>query len=157
MKFQHRIYLLLACCLCASIAFSQVKITGNVVDAAGEPIEFATVRLLGTAVGTNTDTKGLYEMTVPKADTIMVEFSCLGYSTVTRQLIKPEGTVTINPKLYEKTLELGEVEITEYEEIITPLKVGPVKIPCLEFGTVNVGRDYSPEWKMGPLPPLKPL
>ena len=113
MKFQSRILSLMACLLCAITVFSQVKITGTVVDAAGQPIEFATVRLLGTAVGTNTDTKGQYEMTVPKADTIMVEFSCLGYSTVTRQLIKPEGTVTINPKLYEKKLELGEVEITE--------------------------------------------
>ena len=113
MKFRSRILLLFACLLCTAIAFSQVKITGKVVDATGQPIEFATVRLLGTAVGTNTDTKGDYEMTVPKADTLMVEFSCLGYSTVTRQLIKPEGTVTINPKLYEKTLELEGVEITE--------------------------------------------
>ena len=116
MKLHSRILMLLACLACATLAFSQVKITGTVVDATGQPIEFATVRLLGTAVGTNTDTKGQYEMTVPKADTIMVEFSCLGYSTVTRQLIKPEGTVTINPKLYEKTLELGEVEITEYKK-----------------------------------------
>ena len=97
MKLHSRILMLLACLACATLAFSQVKITGTVVDATGQPIEFATVRLLGTAVGTNTDTKGQYEMTVPKADTIMVEFSCLGYSTVTRQLIKPEGTVTINP------------------------------------------------------------
>ena len=116
MKSHFRIFTLLACLLCVTCVFSQVKITGKVIDAAGEPIEFATVRLLGTAIGTNTDTKGMYEMTVPKADTLMVEFSCLGYSTVTRQLIKPEGTVTINPKLYEKTLELGEVEITEYKK-----------------------------------------
>ena len=122
MKFHFRILTLLTCLLCATVAFSQVKITGKVVDAAGEPIEFATVRLLGTAVGTNTDTKGMYEMTVPKADTVMVEFSCLGYSTVTRQLIKPEGTVTINPKLYEKTLELGEVEITEYKKQTTTMQ-----------------------------------
>ena len=87
------------------------------VDATGQPIEFATVRLLGTAVGTNTDTKGKYEMTVPSADTIMVEFTCLGYSTVTRQLIKPEGTVTINPKLYENAgTGRSEVEITEYKK-----------------------------------------
>ena len=91
--------MIVVCFLCATIAISQVKITGKVVDAAGDPIEFATVRLLGTATGTNTDTKGEYEMTVPQADTLMVEFSCLGYKTVTRQLIKPEGTVTINPKL----------------------------------------------------------
>ena len=113
MKSQLRILSLVACLVCAITVFSQVKITGKVVDAAGEPIEFATVRLLGTAVGTNTDTKGLYELTVPKADTVRIEFSCLGYTTVIRQLIKPEGTVSINPKLFEKTLELGEVEITE--------------------------------------------
>ena len=116
MKFQSRILMLAVCLVCSIAAFAQVKITGTVVDAAGGPIEFATVRLLGTAIGTNTDLKGQYEMTVPKADTLMVEFSCLGYSTVTRQLIKPEGTVTINPKLYEKTLELGEIEITEYKK-----------------------------------------
>ena len=122
MRFHSRILMIVMCLLCATVAFSQVKITGKVIDAAGEPIEFATVRLLGTAVGTNTDTKGQYEMTVPKADTLMVEFSCLGYSTVTRQLIKPEGTVTINPKLYEKTLELGEVEITEYKKQTTTMQ-----------------------------------
>ena len=106
----------MACLMCAITVFSQVKITGKVVDAAGEPIEFATVRLLGTAVGTNTDTKGQYEMTVPKADTLRVEFSCLGYTTVTRQVIKPENTVTLNLKLFEKTLELGELEVTEYKK-----------------------------------------
>ena len=93
MKFHSRILSLMACLLCAITAFSQVTITGKVVDASGEPIEFATVRLLGTAVGTNTDTKGAYELTVPKADTLRVEFSCLGYTTVTRQVIKPENTV----------------------------------------------------------------
>ena len=108
--------MIVVCCLCSTVAFSQVKITGKVVDVSGEPIEFATVRLLGTAVGTNTDIQGQYEMTVPKADTLRVEFSCLGYSTVTRQLIKPEGTVTLNLKLTEKTLELGEVEVTEYKK-----------------------------------------
>ena len=56
---------------------AQVKITGKVVDEAGKPIEFASVRILGTALGTNTNTKGMYELNVPPKDTIMVEFSCL--------------------------------------------------------------------------------
>ena len=51
----------------------------------------------------------------------------------------------------------AEVEITEYEETIVPLKAGPVKIPGLGFGTVNVDKDYTPEWKPETLPPLKPL
>lgn len=99
-----------------SAAQAQVKITGKVVDDAGQPIEFATVRILGTAIGVNTNEKGMYEVSVAKSDTIMVEFSCMGYSTVTRQLIKPEGTIQLNPKLYEKTHELTEVTVTEYKK-----------------------------------------
>ena len=95
---------------------AQVKITGKVVDEAGKPIEFASVRILGTALGTNTNTKGMYELNVPPKDTIMVEFSCLGYASVKRQLIKPEGTVTLNPKLYEKHTELSEVQVTEFKK-----------------------------------------
>ena len=107
---------ILLCLLSVLGAASQVKITGKVIDDAGQPIEFATVRVLGTTIGVNTNEKGFYEMNVPKSDTIRVEFTCLGYGTVTRELIKPEGTVTLNPKLYEKTHELNEVTITEYKK-----------------------------------------
>ncbi|WP_407404624.1 TonB-dependent receptor [Sodaliphilus sp.] len=96
--------------------FAQVKISGKVVDETGQPIEFATVRVVGTTLGTNTDLKGMYELSVPKQDTIMVEFSCLGYSSVKRQLIKPDGSVTLNPKLYEKSTELAEVQVTEFKK-----------------------------------------
>ncbi|MDD7164858.1 MAG: carboxypeptidase-like regulatory domain-containing protein, partial [Bacteroidales bacterium] len=72
---------------------AQVKITGTVVDEKGQPIEFATVKIAGTAIGVNTDTKGRYEISAPTRDTVMVVFSCLGYSTVRRQLLKPTGTV----------------------------------------------------------------
>ncbi len=107
---------ILLCLLSVLGTAAQVKITGKVIDDAGQPIEFATVRVLGTTIGVNTNEKGFYEMNVPKSDTIRVEFTCLGYGTVTRELIKPEGTVTLNPKLYEKTHELNEVTITEYKK-----------------------------------------
>ena len=64
------------CCLMALQAAAQVKISGKVIDEKEQPIDFATVRIEGTAVGTVTDTKGMYELTVPPADTIMVVFSC---------------------------------------------------------------------------------
>lgn len=108
--------LLLMLLLAGVSVVAQVKISGKVVDEAGKPIEFASVRIVGTAYGTNTDTKGMYELSVPKADTLMVEFTCLGYSTVKRQLIKPDGAVSLNPKLYEKTTELGEIQVTEYKK-----------------------------------------
>ena len=116
MKNFKPLILLAMMCLMFMSGMAQVKITGKVVDDAGQPVEFATVRILGTAIGTNTNEKGLYEVTVPSNDTIMVEFTCMGYSAVTRQLIKPTGTVTLNPKLYEKTHELTEVVVTEYKK-----------------------------------------
>ena len=54
-------------------------------------------------------------------------------------------------------LGFAEVEITEYDETIIPMKAGPIKIPGIQFGTVNLEHDYTPEWKIEPLPPLKPL
>ncbi len=116
MKIKRHILLLLAVVTLTLSAVEQVKITGKVYDASGQPIEFATVRIPGTNLGVNTNEKGLYEISVPPADTIYVEFTCIGYSTVKRQLIKPTGTVTLSPKLYEKTLELAEVQVTEYKK-----------------------------------------
>ena len=108
---------LVVLCLLGTLAASaQVKITGKVYDDTGQPIEFATVRIVGTSVGVNTDHLGLYELSVAQRDTIVIEFSCLGYSTVTRKLVKPEGTITLSPKLYEKTHELAEVQITEFKK-----------------------------------------
>ena len=116
MKIKRHILLLLAVVTLTLSAVEQVKITGKVYDASGQPIEFATVRIPGTNLGVNTNEKGLYEISVPPADTIYVEFTCIGYSTVKRQLIKPTGTVTLSPKLYEKTLDLAEVQVTEYKK-----------------------------------------
>ncbi len=109
--------LLLAVCLMGALqAVAQVKISGKVVDEEGKPVEFARVSITGTAIGVTTDTKGMYELTAPTRDSVMVQFDCLGYSTVKRLLLKPTGSVSINPKLYKKAMELGEVQVTEFKK-----------------------------------------
>ena len=113
---KHHILVLLLALLAALPMAAQVKISGKVVDEKGKPIEFASVRIEGTAIGTNTDTKGLYELNVPARDTVMVEFSCIGYGKVRRQLIKPSGAISINPKLYKSTVQLGEVQVTQFKK-----------------------------------------
>ncbi len=116
---QHKIYrqvVILLLLLMPFVAIAQVNISGTVVDDKNQPIEFATVRIAGTAIGTNTDTKGKYELKAPQRDTIMVEFTCIGYSTVRRQLIKPQGSVSLNPKLYPSSHTLDEVQVTEYKK-----------------------------------------
>ena len=41
-----------------------VKISGKVVDSEDKPVEFATVRVANSAIGTNTDLKGMYTLSV---------------------------------------------------------------------------------------------
>ena len=100
----------------AASGVAQVKISGKVSDEAGNPIEFASVRIAGTAIGTNTDTKGEYQLSVSARDTVMVVFSCIGYSDVKRQLIKPKGAMTLNAKLYEKAHQLQDLQVTEFKK-----------------------------------------
>ena len=95
---------------------AQVHIHGRVVDAEKEPIEFATVRVAGTAVGTTTGLKGEYQLTAAKADTLKVVFSCLGYKEVTRQLVNADGDVTLNVQMFKTAKELTEVEVNEFRK-----------------------------------------
>ena len=94
-------------------ANAKIKISGKVTDETNNPIEFATVRIQGTALGTATNDKGEYELSVADTDTLMVIFSCIGYEEVKRRYIKPTGNLTINAKLYEKQNVLGDLQVTE--------------------------------------------
>ena len=100
----------------------QVKISGKVVDESDNPVEFASVRIGGTAIGTNTDTKGAYSLLVPERDTIMVIFSCIGYHDVKRQILKPKGEIVLGAKLYKKTQQLQDLEVTEFRKETTTMQ-----------------------------------
>lgn len=97
----------------AMSAANPVTLSGVVSDQARQPVEFATVRIAGTALGTNTDEKGAWRLTLADADTVDVIFSCIGYTEVKRRLINPEGEVRLNVMLRPAVQEIGEVEISE--------------------------------------------
>lgn len=110
---KHHITVLIFLLLGVFVANANVEISGKVTDDKDDPIEFATVRVQGTAIGTNTNLKGEYALSVADRDTLVVEVSCLGYANVVRQYIKPKGKIVLNAKLYQKTTELGELEVVE--------------------------------------------
>lgn len=97
-------------------AGAQVKISGKVTDEKDSPIEFASVRVAGTALGVNTDLKGNYTLSVARRDTIVVIVSCIGYSDVKRRFVRPEGDITLNAKLYPKAHQLQEIEVKEFKK-----------------------------------------
>lgn len=97
----------------ASAAANSVKISGLVTDENNEPMEFASVRIDGTAIGATTGLDGKYVISAPAADTIRVVFSCIGYEDSRRKLVNPDANVTLNVKLQPKNYQLQGVEITE--------------------------------------------
>ena len=102
--------------LIALLGYAQVKIHGKITDASGEPVEFATVRIAGTAIGTTSGLEGDYSLSCPPADTITVHFSCIGYREETRRLIDASSDVTLNMRLQLTTEMLQQVEVTELKK-----------------------------------------
>ncbi|MAL11980.1 MAG: hypothetical protein CL554_00970 [Algoriphagus sp.] len=88
-----------------SFSYAQVSIKGKVTDAeTGDPIPFASVLVLGTGKGMNTDFEGNYELSFSgKADSVRVSY--LGYITQTKK-IGSSANQTINFQLRPSDFEL---------------------------------------------------
>lgn len=94
-------------------SLAQVTLRGIVSGPDKKPIEFATVRVAGTAIGTNTGLDGSYRLSFAPADTVTIIYSCIGYREVKRRLIDPQGELTVNILLQAAAKEINEIEITE--------------------------------------------
>src|SRR5574344_2327924 len=101
---------------------AQVKISGKIINADNEPIEFATIRVGGTAIGTTTDLKGEYSLNIARRDTVELIFNCIGFKEQKQKLIEPKGNITLNIRLYKNSHELNEVEITEIKKQTNPMQ-----------------------------------
>lgn len=108
------------CALCSSA--DNIRISGRVVDNEDKPIEFGTVQIKNSAIGTNTDLEGNYTLSVAPADTIDIVFSCIGFKTVDRRLINPEGEITLNVRLYPDTKILEEVQVEGFRSNINGMQ-----------------------------------
>lgn len=86
-----------------------VKVTGNVKDANGEPIMSATVKVAGTGHGVVTDLDGNFTISVPKGAKLQI--SSIGYTT---QTVSAGNGGTLNIVLKEDNKLLDEVVAIGY-------------------------------------------
>lgn len=105
-----------------AVAAENVRIHGKITDAQDQPIEFATVRIGGTAIGVTSGLEGEYSLTCAKADTITVHFSCIGYRDEMRRLIDPTEDVTLNMRMQLTTEMLGQVDIVDLKRQTSPIE-----------------------------------
>ena len=97
------------------------KIAGKVTDLQGLPLPGVNVVLEGTTRGSSTDTKGDYFILNVSPGSYTLVFSIIGYETVrvTDVKVQVDRTTTVDMKLKDANLSLGEVVVSAEASMIT--------------------------------------
>lgn len=96
----------------ASALYAQTKVSGTIKDSKGEPIIGAVVMQQGnTTVAAVSDANGKYIITLPKADGVKLEVSCISYKTQTVDVAK---RAVIDFVLEDDMEQLEEVVVVGY-------------------------------------------
>src|SRR5690606_7063945 len=109
MKQKLLCFCMLGILLIGSVDAQDRRISGTVTFADnGDPIRGASVTAVGASMGTQTDERGNYVLTVPESVTAL-QFMYLGYIS---QTINMEGRSVINVVLESSEQSLDEVVVT---------------------------------------------
>lgn len=116
-------YILLILLLFSTFAYAKkFTVSGKVVDESNSPMEFVSVRIAGTMIGGLTNEKGLFSIESQSKDTVEIIISFIGYETIKRRLIEPEGEIKMNVRLYSKDKTLDEVSVSEFRKQTSTLE-----------------------------------
>lgn len=116
MRFYKHIILLLALFISTGAIAQRVTFKGKVTNEKSEPIEIATVSIVGEPIGTLTDLQGKYTLDCDSKDTIVIAFSMMGHQTRKRTFHNPKDTITLNITLPTTDYSLEGVEVTAQEK-----------------------------------------
>ncbi|MRI01123.1 SusC/RagA family TonB-linked outer membrane protein [Kriegella sp. EG-1] len=102
-----RILTVLCAVFCASFAWSQNTVSGQIIDSDGLPLPGVNVVVAGTGTGAVSDFDGNYSIEAPSDSTL--DFSYIGYL---EQSLPVNGKSTINVTMQEDVSQLDEVVVT---------------------------------------------
>ncbi len=88
---------------------SELRVTGKVTSASGDPMIGVSVKVKNSSAGTTTDGSGNYAITVP--DDAVLEFSYVGFTPIEE---KVSGRTVINITLQASTQVLDQVVVVGY-------------------------------------------
>ena len=92
-------------------AFSQVIISGSVVNAKSKPLPSVSITLAGTYDGTITDSSGRFSFSTAEKGFHALEITALGYKPVTDSIHIRSEHITIDFSLKEELSELKAVMV----------------------------------------------
>ncbi|MDF1574222.1 MAG: TonB-dependent receptor [Bacteroidales bacterium] len=92
-------------------------LTGSIRDSTGQPVEFASISLLGTRQGTMSNPEGSYDLKVPAGRSYTVIISCVGYRTRQFAVRLEEGeTRTQDISLMRDIRAIREISVSARQE-----------------------------------------
>ena len=124
---KHLYIIIFTCFLFTIGAFAQeqetdtarVHLKGRVIDDKQEPVSMCIIRIEGQATATTANLQGQYNISFHTADSVVVTYSMIGYTTRRRVLKKPKGNLTLNITLHENGQLLGEVTVSDTKREMT--------------------------------------
>ena len=113
-KLHHILIVVLTLCCIWTADAQNRTVTGVVVDNAdSSPVAYATVSVPGTSLGTTTDSKGAFKLSIPKkTENLMI--SMLGYAP---QTVKLGARTDLIVSLVKETLDIDEVVVTGFQTL----------------------------------------
>ena len=114
-QLQHILVLILCSLfLVPSEAYSRnARIYGYVVDQDNIGIELANVAVLNSdrPIGTSTNKNGYYELLLEEMDTVVLNFSMIGYTSVQQRIIDLRDVLNVNVQMLTDEQLLKEIEV----------------------------------------------
>src|SRR5215212_4382524 len=119
-----------------------ISVSGRVTNETGQPMQGASVALVGLGLGALTADDGRYSFTVPAAratgQTATLEARRLGFRPSSAQITLTAGTtITRDFTLAANPLQLGEVVITGAGTATQAERIGTVRTPVDSAPIVN--------------------
>ena len=103
-------------------AKDRIKISGYVRDADGNPLELVNVRVKNTLIGSMTNEKGYYSVTISEGDSIAILYSCLGYNKAERIIPSAHADLRLNVQMNYTSINLGEISVTAIRKQTTTME-----------------------------------
>ena len=109
-------YIFVFCLLSLGVGLSYARtarVYGYVVDQDNVGIELANVVVLNAErpIGTATNKNGFYELMLDEADTVVLSYSMIGYTSVQQRIIDVRDVININVQLLTDEQLLTEIEV----------------------------------------------
>lgn len=116
-KFFSALFLFLIAVLVVSFsgyAQNTTTISGTILNTKGEPIELVNIGVLGTTIGTSTDSKGYFSIEVAKNDTLIIKVSHIAYQAVEKKVVANGAIGTqLNFTLISKTTTFSQFVVED--------------------------------------------